>query len=253
MINIREYVIDLDISNGDSKRMNCPICNGYKTFTVTNNMGKVLWNCYKVTCSLSGSSKVRLSVDDIKHTIEKRKDDTPFVLPEYVVPHRERWETLTFCTKWSIDADAVNLHYDVKEKRVVFLVKDNSVTVDAVGRSIANRIPKWKRYGKNSLPYTHGCGRVAVVVEDCVSASVVGSDVYVGLAVLGTSLSESHKEYLSRFSTAIIALDPDALPKTLAFAKELRGYVNDIKVLRLTDDLKYRKPIDLLNLNKLTQ
>ena len=41
MINIREYVIDLDISNGDSKRMNCPICNGYKTFTVTNNMGKV--------------------------------------------------------------------------------------------------------------------------------------------------------------------------------------------------------------------
>ena len=65
MINIREYVIDLDISNGDSKRMNCPICNGYKTFTVTNNMGKVLWNCYKVTCSLSGSSQVRLYVDDI--------------------------------------------------------------------------------------------------------------------------------------------------------------------------------------------
>jgi len=141
----------------------------------------------------------------------------------------------------------------VKERRVVFLVKDNGVTVDAVGRSVANRIPKWKRYGKNSLPYTHGCGKVAVVVEDCVSASVVGNDVYVGLAVLGTSLSEAHKEYLTRFSTAIIALDPDALPKTLAFAKELRGYVNDIKVLRLTDDLKYRQQIDIENLTKLTQ
>ena len=85
------------------------------------------------------------------------------------------------------------------------------------------------------------------------SASVVGNDVYVGLAVLGTSLSESHKQYLSQFSTAIIALDPDALPKTLAFAKELRGYVKDIKVLRLTDDLKYRNDVDIQNLNNLTQ
>ncbi|MEC7227381.1 MAG: hypothetical protein VXW00_10970, partial [Candidatus Latescibacterota bacterium] len=44
----------------------------------------------------------------------------------------------------------------------------------------------------------------------------------------------------SQFSTTIIALDPDAMPKIFAFAKELRGYVNDIKVLRLTDDLKYK-------------
>jgi hypothetical protein len=159
---------------------------------------------------------------------------------------------MDFCKLWKLNADELDLHYDVKEKRVVFLVKSNGTTVDAVGRSIANRLPKWKRYGKNSLPFTHGSGKVAVVVEDCVSASVVGNDVYVGLAVLGTSLSESHKKYLSQFSTAIIALDPDALPKTLAFAKELRGYVNDIRVIRLTDDLKYRKPIDIENLQQLT-
>jgi hypothetical protein len=66
--------------------------------------------------------------------------------------------------------------------------------------------------------------------------------------VLGTSLSIGHKEYLSQFSTAIIALDPDALPKTLQFAKELRGYVDTVKVLRLTDDLKYREPTDMANL-----
>ena len=69
-----------------------------------------------------------------------------------------------------------------------------------------------------------------------------------GVAVLGTSLSEAHKQYLSRFTTVIIALDPDALPKTLQFAKELRGYVNHVKVLRLTDDLKYRNPTDIDNL-----
>ena len=93
---------------------------------------------------------------------------------------------------------------------------------------------------------------MAVVVEDCVSASVVGNGVYVGVAVLGTSLSNSHKRYLAQFSTAIIALDPDAMPKTLAFAKELRGYVDDVRVLKLKDDLKYRTEEDFINLNKLT-
>jgi hypothetical protein len=71
--------------------------------------------------------------------------------------------------------------------------------------------------------------------------------------VLGTSLLDSHKRFLSQFSTIIIALDPDALPKTLAFAKELRGYVKDIKILKLTDDLKYRKSVDMDNLISLTQ
>ena len=102
------------------------------------------------------------------------------------------------------------------------------------------------------MPYTFGCGKFAVVVEDCVSDAIVGDDVLVGVAVLGTSLSESHKSYLARFSTAIIALDPDALPKTLSFAKELRGYVDNVKVLKLRDDLKYRDTTDMLNLKSLT-
>ena len=85
-----------------------------------------------------------------------------------------------------------------------------------------------------------GNGNVAVVVEDCISAAIVGGDVYVGVAVLGTSLSEAHKRFLSQFSTAIVALDPDALPKTLQFTKELRGHVNNVHALKLKDDLKYR-------------
>jgi DNA primase len=135
--------------------------------------------------------------------------------------------------------------YDVKEDRVVFVVKHNDEIVDATGRSLKNKLPKWKRYGKSTLPYTFGCGKVAVVVEDCVSATIVGDDVLVGVAVLGTSLSESQKSYLAQFSTAVIALDPDALPKTLSFAKELRGYVDNVKVLKLKDDLKYRNKEDM--------
>ena len=243
-MNINTYISDLNIGIGESKRLNCPACNGYKTFTVTNNMGQMLWNCYKSSCQLSGSKRMPLSANDIKmHTQVTERNSEPFVMPEYIVPYdRENY--------YDIPSD--RLMYDVKEHRVVFPVVHEGRVVDANGRSLGKRIPKWKRYGKSDLPFVAGHGKVAVVVEDCVSASVLDGEVYVGVAVLGTSLSESHKKYLSRFSTAIIALDPDALPKTMAFAKELRAYVNDVKVLRLEDDLKYKKRNDIENLINLT-
>jgi len=252
-MNIYNYISDLHLSVGETKRTNCPSCNGYKTFTVTNNMGRLVWNCYKSSCPISGTKKVNLSVDDIKTAkSDVKKDSTGFTLPEYVVHHNHRREVMDFCELWNLEYDKLELYYDIKERRVVFPVKKDGLIVDAVGRSVGFRLPKWKRYGNSDLPFSYGCGKVAVVVEDCVSASVVGNGVYVGVAVLGTSLSDSHKRYLSQFSTAIIALDPDAMPKTLAFAKELRGYVNDVKVLRLKDDLKYGEDEDLYNLYKLT-
>jgi DNA primase len=176
-----------------------------------------------------------------------------FEMPSYVVPHRQQRHLIKFCAEWGIDEDELGLMYDVKEDRVVFPVRHEGHIVDATGRTLGKRLPKWKRYGKSGLPYSHGCGKVAVVVEDCVSAAVVGSDVrLVGVAMLGTSMLESHKRYLSQFSTAVIALDPDALPKTLAIAKELRGHVSDVRVLRLTDDIKYRHPDDMDALASLT-
>lgn len=90
-----------------------------------------------------------------------------------------------------------------------------------------------------------------MVVEDCISAYVVSFYECVGVALLGTSLSDGHREFLLNYEKVIIALDPDASKKTLAIAKELRGYIKDVKVLKLTDDLKYRKDIDIENLKQL--
>ena len=254
MYNILEFVKDLNIPMDETRRLNCPVCNSYKTFTATNNMGSLVWNCYKISCSLSGTARVRLSVDDIKSVSAKREvttDDT-FEMPEYIVPHNNRNNLVSFCERWKLDADELNLQYDVKDDRVVFPIEHNGKLVDATGRSLGKLLPKWKRYGTNPLPYTYGCGKVALVVEDCVSACVSNSNIHTGVAILGTSLSEDHKKYLSQFSTAIIALDPDALPKILQFARELRAYTPDVRVLRLKDDLKYRNEEDIYNLYKLT-
>jgi len=64
-------------------------------------------------------------------------------------------------------------------------------------------------------------------------------------------MSNEQRQYLAQFSTAVVALDPDASKKTLAIAKELRSVVNNVKVLRLQDDIKYRHKKDMDALNEL--
>ena len=251
-MNIHDIISDLSLVNGETKRMTCPVCNTKNTFTVTNNMGSIMWNCYKASCTVSGGTRTTLSADDIRKSLGSVAEEThtaTFSKPDWFV--RDTKKLKPFCDEWAIDPQDLGLLYDVKEHRVVFPVVHNNVMVDATGRSLGKRIPKWKRYGNSGLPYVSGRGKVAVVVEDCVSAAIVGYGSFVGVALLGTSLQDSHRRYLAQFSTAVIALDPDALPKTLAMAKELRGHVSDVRVLRLVDDIKYRNPTDMEKLDAL--
>jgi len=169
-----------------------------------------------------------------------------FCMPEYIIPLEEAsYKAIEWADNWGLDASTYCLMYDIREHRVVFLVKHEGEVVDATGRAVGKRIPKWKRYGNSGLPYTYGCGKVAVVVEDCVSAAIVGGDRHTGVALMGTSMSNEQKQYLSQFSTALVALDPDALEKTLHITKELRSVVSSVTAVRLHDDLKYRNERDL--------
>ena len=138
MTNVYNIISDIDLSNGETKRMNCPVCNGYNTFTVTNNMGSLVWNCYKAACTVSGGTRVHLSVEDIRTGFagaEQFATET-FELPSYVVPHRQQRQFIKFCAEWGIDEDELGLMYDVKEDRVVFPVRHEGHIVDATGRLV---------------------------------------------------------------------------------------------------------------------
>ena len=252
-MSVNNIINDITLTNGETKRMDCPECGGRKTFTITNNLGSLVWNCYKAGCHISGGKRVHLTADDIRKSLGSVAEEThsvTFDKPEWIVKNDDA--IAGFCDFWKLDPKVLGLLYDVKEHRVVFPIMQGSTMVDATGRSLGKRIPKWKRYGKSSLPYVFGHGKTAIVVEDCVSASVVGTlGNFVGVALLGTSLLPSQRDYLTQFSTAIIALDPDALPKTLNVAKEMRGYVKNVRVLRLNDDLKYQNKTDIENLIKI--
>ena len=86
-MNIHEYVVDLDLRHEETKRTNCPACGGYKTFTASNNMGALLWNCYKASCAVGGKSRIRMSIADLQrvankcHTNNSTGNEEKFVPP----------------------------------------------------------------------------------------------------------------------------------------------------------------------------
>ena len=243
--NINMDIHNIDLNIGETQRTNCPHCGGYNTFTITNDDGNLIWNCYKLSCNVRGKKKTILSSEDLVTLFNKKdKDVCEFVLPSCIVPGENRQGVIDFVNTWGIDI--FGLMYDAKEDRVVFPIKCNNEIVDAVGKALTRKLPKWKRYGKSPLPYQFGSGNAAVIVEDCISANIAGSvDGIVGVALLGTSLLEKHKHLLSKFSTVAVALDPDAILKSLEMVKELRNYVSNVKAIKLTDNLKYRNEDDL--------
>ena len=68
-MNMNDLIHDLGLANGQTKRMTCPSCNTKNTFTITNNMGKIIWNCYKAGCSVSGGTRTQLTADDIRKSL----------------------------------------------------------------------------------------------------------------------------------------------------------------------------------------
>lgn len=260
MIRLKDFIESLDIHVGQTHRGDCPVCNGRNTFTATNDMGSVLYNCYKNSCRLSGSYQVNVDSQIIRSLLADRnspesyseQDLCTFDLPPYIVPYKEVTSPIDpmFLRKYDINPEDVM--YDIRQDRLVFPVyTEQSRLVDAVGRSLTKRQPKWLRYASSPVPYVRGrCNDVAVVVEDAISAYVVGEhfgDHCCGVALLGTQLTAFHKKYIKTwFDNVIVALDPDARDKTVRMARELKGMA-----LNLKDDLKYGRLEDFDNLEEL--
>ena len=273
-MNILSYVEDLDLSDGQKHRGKCPECGRSNTFTATNQMGKLVWNCYANSCSLSGAKNIPMSVHEIRkrmkdfkveefnvfYTEENNKNinvklPEVFSLPEWVKPYTPYDSDLDdspkaiidkFCERYGLWAEDLELHYDIKEDRIVFPVQDDGKLVDAVGRAIDDSVvPKWKRYGTYAEGFIRGQHQLAIVVEDVVSACVIETLGATGVAILGTTLNANHIEALRGFKRVIVALDPDAAEKTIAYTKILKSNGVQALALKLLDDIKYRREEDI--------
>jgi len=256
MSNIKDYVLNLDLHIGQTFRGKCPICFRKNTFTVSNDNGQLVWNCYANSCTVKGKHSVGLRIEDIRKLLINKEvvNDVPFVLPEWIVKDHEHIQA--FRRSYSIH-DTVELRFDVRDSRVVFTVMDKGKMVDAVGRlykSTKTHATKWKRYGNSRRAYVCGSGHTAIVVEDCISATqAMEFEQCAGFAIMGTALLSEHIQQLQQYKQVIVALDPDALTKTVAYTRQLKSSGIDAYALKLYDDLKYRQPQDMQRVHSLIE
>lgn len=250
-MNLKNVLESVNLCEGDSERMNCPSCGGYRTFTISKRMGSLLWNCYKASCDCSGKSSARLTSQDIRTRLALSRGEgvadkpVPFTVPEHVVK-RSTPLLDQYVQEYRLqDAD---VHLDIVENRAVFLIRDleTDEVLGAVGRSLIGDVPKWKRYDKcrDLMYFTNTNKECGILVEDCLSAVACENAGYTGIALLGTTMHESRIVDLMPFKEIVICLDKDASLKSLKIKKMLDAYVN-CRVVLLTDDLKYFPPADV--------
>jgi len=243
---LKGYVESLDIQPLGRYRADCPVCGKSNTFTVTDDGLQRLWFCFHADCNVSGRTGIVLSKDFAKIAIKKPTGRADKVLPvKFSVPDtfvslsRNLDAELYVRSVHAYDAylsGAADIRYDFKRNRVAYIVKTDNKIVDAAGRSLDGRNPKWYRYNNSSVPFACGDKATALLVEDCASACAV-SNLVTGVALLGTNLLDEHIEFLSKYKRVFVALDKDATDKALDMVKILCRKV-PTKLMVLDRDLK---------------
>ena len=253
---IKELVEDLPIGGSGNLRMDCPSCGKKNTFSVSEVNGERLWYCFHADCDVRGRTGFRIRKDTPLHPLLKKNITTKplsitntfldFELPDTFVSLSRQPEAEAYVRRVNAYEAYRNgladIRYDFRSNRVVYLIRHNNRVVDAAGRALDQQMkPKWWRYGKSGHPFVCGRGRIGVLLEDCASACSV-ADFLSGIALLGTSLLESHIPTLRTYDRLIVALDKDATKKALDLVRRLQAIrptslvILDKDVKDMTDD-----------------
>ena len=262
--SIRQFVNDLGLKDGERYRGDCPECRGRNTFTATNELGDIKYNCFKLGCTVGGIYGMDMTAAEIHRRMEQQqlqraytdinKEKDTMEIPEYVVtPKASHTKYQRYVRRWGIAIG--DTMYDVKDERVVFPIRDGGRIVDAVGRAVGKKQhPKWYRYTGEADYYTIGIGKTLLIVEDVVSAVVAAQELpYItAMAILGTSMNPHHFEKIGEYDKVIIALDPDAIGKTVEYRREIELWTGrKTTAMNLIDDIKYREYEDMEKLKEL--
>ncbi len=242
------YVESLDFPALTRYRSDCPVCAKKNTFSVTDDGMQRLWYCFHADCNVSGRTGITLTKEHAARTLRgsqalapppSRTNNTYEIPDTFVSLSRSLDAELYVKRVQAYDAylsGRADIRYDFKRNRAVFLVKDGNKVVDAAGRSIDGRSPKWYRYGDSKRPFACGVHTCAIVVEDCASACAV-SNIAAGVALLGTNLLSEHVDVLKQYDRVFVALDKDATDKAITMVRALHTHV-PTKLMVLRTDLK---------------
>ena len=236
-----EFVETLSLKNQEIYRGDCPACGNKNTFSVKNMGDAILYNCFHADCEVKGKVKSEISKSSFSNDKKVWNTNSSFAIPSHFAEFTRSNSAVKYLKKYNcmdaIDKKKVSIMYDIKQNRVVFLIKDYAdKIIDAIGRSLdKNSKVKWLRYGKSKNPFIVDGEidkNVVVIVEDCASACAVSCG-FSGLALLGTTLTNSTLSVIrNKWSRAIVCLDKDATDKALKMSDRLNFYLQtDIKML----------------------
>jgi len=242
---LKGYVESLTIAPYGRYRSDCPLCGKPNTFSVTDNGFERLWNCFHADCHTKGGTGISLTKDNSKQAFVKRQVKEEVTKVDFVIPdtfvslsrniNAENYVKEVQSYNAYLDGLA-DIRYDFQRDRVVYLVKDGDKVIDATGRSLTNSKPKWLRYGTSKMPFVCGLTDNLFVVEDCPSACSI-SNIVTGMALMGTSLLDSHIQVIQNYKKIFVALDRDATRKAVDIVRHLSNYV-PTKLVVLKKDLK---------------
>lgn len=248
-IMIKDLILQLappPQNEGVAVRYDCPICHHKNTLSISNENGNILYFCFSASCNVKGKISDRKELKFTRH-----EDKSPLPIPldirGFVPLGRSREALAMVVERNSYEAykeARADIQYDVRQDRVVFMVKEGDKLIDAVGRKLKenNKKPKWFRYARSRHPFvcpTKTDSTKAVLVEDCFSACAV-SQVHHGIALMGTNLPNEYLTTLKSYSKIVVALDRDASKKAIELTKHIRLVVPSSLVL-LEKDIKNMK------------
>lgn len=241
---MRQYDIIQELISAypNQTRHTCFGCRRYNSLAIYRNDGQIQWTCFGNGCNIRGRQQQHLTIADIQtRRIRKLEEQEKFILPDYLVSGLNREAVRHYlqsvhCLEAAIEG-RIQVRYDPKQNRCVFLIYNDDVLVNATGRALAKgTIPKWHIYGHERYPLICGNKDHAVIVEDAASAIRI-SKWLTGIAILGTDFSLTNISKIKKYKKLMISLDKDALRKVLKMQKELE-YFADVTIGLLDEDLK---------------
>jgi hypothetical protein len=244
-----EVIKGLSLQKDITSRMDCPFCHNKNTLLVDTTESSTKWYCFHASCKAKGKHIGEKDMEYVVNTFKQTKpisESADFEVPDSFKSVFSSERAMKYLHKnncWEAWAwHRADIKYDVRHDRVVFMVKNqySNKYAGAVGRALhRDSYPKWFMYGHKHVPFKCGQCDDAVIVEDCASACAV-SNILTGIALMGTSIADTHLAHIKPYKNLYVCLDRDATTKSYGIAKELRakGFKN-VLVKQLEEDLKY--------------
>jgi hypothetical protein len=205
LLIIKNLIPNTDVDT----RMDCPFCHNTNTLTIKKNNADLMWYCFHASCSAKGKHQDEVSMEQIMknvNVVHAKEKEKVFTLPSSFISIHSEPKCVEYLRKNNClkvkEKGKASFMYDVKQHRIVFLIKEKEKVKGAIGRGL-------------------------------------NSNVYSGVALMGTSLPDSFIPIIrKKFKEVIVALDRDATTKAFDISNKLSYYI-PTKVKMLQDDLKY--------------